>query len=110
MKFAVAAFAAIFAASSVSAAEIDFEYENFQMTRTGAAELVLKFRNNTQKTAAFIAADCAFLGEDGMALTTNPVIVQNVSPLAHAYGKTYGPQDARVKKADCRLRTVDYVD
>lgn len=89
-------------------AEVIFEYENFQMTRTGAAELVLKFTNTGLETATFAKAECAFLDEKRKAITVNPVIAQNLSPGGTGYAKTFGPKDRRIKHAECRIVDVDY--
>lgn len=99
--------AAALALASVSAhAEVEFGYENFQRTRTGAAEIVLKFTNGTQRHIDSVAADCALLSSENRAITTIVVTAQNIPPNDYAYGKNYGPQDDRIERADCRIRSV----
>lgn len=99
----LAAFARVAAADTA-----EFEYESFSRTQTGAAELVLKFHNNSDKTITFIAAECGLLGDNGKALTTLSVNAENIAPGDFAYAKNYGPQGLPVKKADCRIRDVEY--
>ncbi len=86
----------------------EFEYESFRRTETGAAELVLKFHNKSDKMITYIGANCGLLGGDGKALTTISVNAQNIAPGDFAYAKNYGPQGLTVNKADCRIRAVDY--
>lgn len=94
--------------STPALAEVVFDYENFQVTETGAAELVLKFTNTGLEMATFAKAECAFLDERRRAITVNPVIAKNVSPGGTGYAKTFGPRDPRVKHAECRMVDVDY--
>lgn len=96
--------------SSSASADISFDYEGFSRTSNGAAELILKFTNDTEKVATFVKADCAILNASGKAVSVNPVIVQNLSPHSSGYGRTFALPAQNVVKADCRLISVDYAD
>lgn len=89
--------------ASASAGELEFSYENFQMTQTGAAELVLKFINNTGVHLDYAVAECALLGADNKAITTMSVIATDIPAGGTAYSKNFGPRDSRVKHVDCRI-------
>jgi hypothetical protein len=100
--------AAVLAAHGAYAADVEVQIENFERTSTGAAEVVVKFENRTNRAVQFAAASCGLLDQAGRALTTVDIIAQNISPGSRAFGKSFGPNDARVAKAECRLRDFDY--
>lgn len=88
---------------AANAGDLEFTYENFQMTQTGSVEVVLKFTNNTGTHLDYAAADCALLDKTGRALTTMAVIATDVPNGSVAYAHNYGPRDRRVDKVLCRL-------
>jgi hypothetical protein len=91
--------------ASATAGSLTFDYENFQRTPNGAAEIVLKFTNGTDRTIKYVGADCALLDKDGKAITVIPVMVDSIGPGETAYAHNYGPpHDTRIAKADCRLK------
>lgn len=106
MRRTLLAVAGICTATVTWASVVEFTYENFHRTPTGAVEVVLKFTNKTSRTLTLIRAECALLAKDKRALTVIPVNVQSVRPGQAAYGKNYGPRDLPVEHADCRI--VDY--
>lgn len=100
-------FAALLMASAASAAEVEVQIENFERTSTGAAEIVVKFTNQSARSVQFVAASCGLLDKTERAITTVDVIAQNIPPGIRAFGKAYGPEDDRIAKAECRLRDFD---
>lgn len=109
MKFVFLAACLLFGSAS-QAAEVEALVENFERTSTGAAEVVMRFTNNTNRSVAYAGANCALLDKNGRALTTVSIVAQNIAPKARGFGKAYGPQDPRVEKAECRLTGVDFAD
>jgi len=107
MRYAIGALV-IFAGSAMANSDnITMEYENFSMTQTGAAEIVLKITNIGTTEATFVKAECALLGADQKALTTVSVIAQNIPAGGHGYAHNFGQPGIPVKHADCRVVTVD---
>jgi hypothetical protein len=94
-----------FLATTVAAAagDVTFEYENFEVTQTGRAELVLKFINGTGSALDYAVARCALLDVNGRAITTLSVIATNVPNGGIAYASNFGPPDKRIRQADCRI-------
>ena len=90
-------------ANVACAGELEFSYESFQMTQTGAAELVIKFTNRTGAHLDYAVARCALLDADNKAITTMPVIARDMPVGTIAYAKNYGPRDSRVKHVNCRI-------
>jgi len=95
---------------AAQAAEVDAVVENFERTSTGAAEVVMKFTNNTNRSVTYAGANCALLDKDGRALTSVDIVSQNIVPGGRGFGRAYGPQDPRVDKAECRLTGVDFAE
>lgn len=89
--------------AAASAGGVTFEYENFEVTRTGRAELVLKFTNGTGAALDYAVARCALLDINGKAITTLSVIATNVPTGGTAYASNFGPPDSRIRQADCRI-------
>jgi len=86
-----------------SAGDIEFSYENFQKTRIGTAEVVLKFKNTTGRTVEYAIAKCALMDESERAITVVTVAATNVEGHGVAYAKAYGPNDDRIAKVLCRM-------
>lgn len=104
----VAATASLLITNDAYASGVSFDYESFTKMPNGAAEIVLKFNNDTGKVVSYVGADCAMLDKDGKAVTVLPVNAQNIAIGGHAFGHSYSqPNDTRIKKAECRVRDFD---
>jgi len=91
------------AVSYMSAGGITFSYENFQKTRTGSLELILKFTNPTDRSEPFAVAECALLDGQGRAVSVQNIAVRDVPARGHAYGKTYFMTPGEATDVSCRL-------
>lgn len=89
--------------TQATAGAVEFEYEKFQMTSTGRAEIILKFTNNTGEYRKYVTAECAILDSDNSAISVVAVAVKGVPDGGVAYGKGYGPRDARAEHLSCRI-------
>lgn len=94
---------ALASSTPANAGQVDFEYENFRMTGTGAAEVVLKFINKTGEHKKYVIAECAVLDADYKAISVITVAAKNVPAGGIAYAKNYGPQDTRTEHVSCRV-------